>query len=192
MDSRKRNLLILLALVGAWAVILAFRSPWGSPARTAVRPTPGASPHVPAAQDRGLPRLRRELLNLPSPAYPQEVQNIFGTPPPRPAQAGMPLPGAGGPPGAVPAAGAPAPPPPDPFQEEAKQLRYVGYVEDKRRMMAFIIRGPEVYTVEVGATISERFRVQTITEEAVLISSPTGDKQARLPLAAEAVAAPKR
>ncbi len=59
-------------------------------------------------------------------------------------------------------------------------------------MMAFIIRGPEVYTVEAGATISERFRVQTITEEAVLISSPTGDKQARLPLAADAVAAPKR
>ncbi len=192
MDLRKRNLLILLGLVGAWALILAFRSPWGSPARTGVRPTPGTSPHVSAAQDVGLPRLRRELLNLPSPAYPQEVQNIFGTASPtsRPAQAGVAPPGAGGPPGAVPAAV--APPPPDPFQEEAKQLRYVGYVEEGPRMMAFIIRGPEVYTVEAGATISERFRVQTITEEAVLISSPTGDKQARLPLAADAVAAPKR
>jgi Tfp pilus assembly protein PilP len=85
-----------------------------------------------------------------------------------------------------------APPPPDPFQEEAKQLRYVGYVEDGPRMMAFIIRGPEVYTVEAGATISERFRVQTITEDAVLVSSPTGEKQARLPLAASVAAIPKQ
>jgi hypothetical protein len=190
MDSRKRNLLILLALVGAWALILAFRSPWGSSARTDVRVAPATSPRTPAAQDGGLPRLKRELLNLPTPAYPSEVQNIFGTAlsPPRPAQAGVAPPGAGGPPGAVPG---PVAPPPDPFQEEAKQLRYVGYVEDGPRIMAFIIRGPEVYTVEAGAAISERFRVQTITEEAVLVSSPTGDKQARLPLAAGAAAVPK-
>lgn len=186
MGVGKRHLLILIALVGAWALILAFRSPWGFSARTEVRAPSAPSSRAPEAEGGGLPRLKRELLNLPTPAYPPEVQNIFGTPPPPPlpAQAGMTLPGAV--PGAV------APPPPDPFQEEAKQLRYVGYVEDGRRMMAFITRGPEVYTVEVGATISERFRVQTITEEAVLMSSLTGDKQARLPLATEAAVAPRR
>ena len=47
-------------------------------------------------------------------------------------------------------------------------------------------------TVEVGATIAERFRVQTVTEDAVLLSSIGGDKQVRLPLAVDAAPAPKR
>ena len=190
MDSRKRNLLILIALAGIWGLILAFRSPWGFSARTEVRATPTTASRVPAAQDNGLPRLKRELLNLPVPAYPPEVQNIFGTPPP-PPPAPLPAGAVGGPAGGPSAAPA-GPPPPDPFQEAAKQLRYVGYLEARQRMMAFIIQGPEVFTVEVGATISDRFRVQTITEEAVLVSSLTGDKQARLPLAADAAVAPKR
>jgi hypothetical protein len=183
MDSRRRNLIILIALVGAWGLILASRSPWGSPARTEVRATPATSPRQPAAQGGGLPRLKRELLHLPPPAYPPEVQDIFGTPPPppRPAEATV-----------TPPPAPAVPPPPDPFQEEAKRLRYVGYLEAGQKLMAFITQGPEVYTVEVGATISERFRVQAITEEAVLLSSLTGDKQARLPLAPEAAAAPKR
>jgi len=182
MDSRKRNLLILVALVAAWGLILVFRSPWGSSAGPEVRATPATSPRQPAAEGGGLPRLKRDLLDLPPQAYPAEVQNIFGTPPPppRPAMA------------AVPPTAAMEPPPPDPFQEEAKRLRYVGYLEAGKKMMAFIIQGPEVFTVEAGATISDRFRIQTITEEAVLVSSLTGDKQARLPLATEAAVAPRR
>ncbi len=185
MVVRHRNLLILIALVGAWGLILVFRSPWGSSARTEVRATSPTSPRAPAPQGGEIPRLKRELLNLPSPAYPPEVQNIFGTPPPPPLPP-SPVQAGGAAPGTV------APPPPDPFQEEAKQLRYVGYLEAGQRMMAFVTRGPEVYTVEVGATISERFRVQTITEDAVLVSSLTGDKQTRLPLATEAAVAPRR
>jgi hypothetical protein len=68
----------------------------------------------------------------------------------------------------------------------------VGFVEDGHKAMAFIIRGSEIFTVEVGATFLECFRVQAVTEDAVLLSSVTGDKQVRLPLTAEAATAPKR
>jgi hypothetical protein len=179
MDSRKRNLLILLTLFGIWGLIFAFRSPWGGPVKSQPRASVGAVPRTPPAQDGGLPRLKKELLALPQPAYPREVQNVFGAPPPPP-------------PPQQTAVAAPQPPPPDPFQEEARQLRFVGFVEGGAKAMAFIIRGSEIFTVEVGSTFLEHFRVQAVTEDAVLLSSVSGDKQVRLPLAGEAASAPKR
>jgi len=68
----------------------------------------------------------------------------------------------------------------------------VGFLEAPERTLAFIVQGGEVHTVEAGATIAGRFRVQTVTEEAVLLSSMAGDRQVRLPLTAEAAPAPKR
>jgi hypothetical protein len=179
MDSRKRNLLILLALFGIWGLIFAFRSPWGSPVKSQPRTSVGTAPRTPPAQGGGLPRLKKELLALPHPTYPREVQNFFGTPPPPP------------PPQQTTVA-APPPPPPDPFQEEAKRLRFVGFVEGGDKAMAFITRGAEIFTVEVGSTFLERFRVQAVMEDAVLLSSVSGDKQVRLPLAGEAASGPKR
>jgi hypothetical protein len=179
MDSRKRNLIILIALIGAWGLIFAFRAPWGGSAKSQPRASVGTAPRTPPAQGGGLPRLKKELLALPHPAYPGEAQNFFGTPPPPP-------------PPQQTVAAAPQPPPPDPFQEEAKQLRFVGFVEGGDKAMAFIIRGSEIFTVEVGSTFLERFRVQAVTEDDVLLSSVSGDKQVRLPLAGEAASAPKR
>jgi hypothetical protein len=178
MDSRKRNLLILLTLFGIWGLIFAFRSPWGGPVKSQPRASAGTAPRTPPAQGGGLPRLKKELLALPHAAYPREVQNFFGAPPPPPPQQT--------------AVAAPQPPPPDPFQEEAKRLRFVGFVEGGDKAMAFITRGPEIFTVEVGSTFLERFRVQAVMEDALLLSSVSGDKQVRLPLAGEAASAPKR
>jgi hypothetical protein len=179
MDSRKRNLVILLTLFGIWGLIFAFRSPWGGLVKSQPRASVGAVPRTPPAQGGGLPRLKKELLALPQPAYPREVQNVFGAPPPPP-------------PPQQTAVAAPQPPPPDPFQEEAKRLRFVGFVEGGDKAMAFIIRGSEIFTVQVGSTFLERFRVQAVTEDAVLLSSVSGDKQVRLPLAGEAASAPRR
>ena len=184
MDSQKRKILMLVALVGAWGLIFAFRSPWGTPGKPSVRGSAAAPARRPAAQGGGLPRLKTELLHLPPAAYPPEVHNIFGTasPAPGPLQAAVaPVP-----------AGPGQPPPPDPFQEEANRLRYTGYLQAGDKMMAFIVQGPEVHTVEVGTTLLGRFRLQAITEDAVLLSSVGGDKQVRLPLAAEAPAPTKR
>lgn len=180
MDSRQRKLLILVALLGVWGLLFVFRAPRAIPPKPEVRGAAKPARKT-AAQGGGLPRLKRELLDLPSPAYPAEVHNIFGSPPPPPA----PVEAAVTP---VPA----GPPPPDPFQEEAKRLRYVGFLQAGEKAMAFIVHGPEVHTVEVGATLLGRFRVQAVTEDAVLLSSVTGEKQVRLPLSPEAGAAPKR
>jgi hypothetical protein len=121
--------------------------------------------------------LKTDLLELPRPAYPPEVQNIFGTPPP--------------PPQPPQAAVTPAPPPPDPFQEEARRLRYVGFLEAGSSKLAFIVQGQEVHTVGAGATFSARFRVEAVTEDAVLLTSLDGEKQIRLPLAADAGSRPQ-
>ena len=180
MDSHKRKILILVVLLGAWGLIFAFRSSLGTPPKPAVRGA-AAPARKTAAQGGGLPRLKTELLHLPPAAYPPEVHNIFGTASPAP--------------GSLQAAVAPVPagpPPPDPFQEEAKRLRYTGFLQAGDKMMAFIVQGPEVHTVEVGTTLLGRFRLQAVTEDAVLLSSITGDRQVRLPLAAEAGGAPKR
>jgi hypothetical protein len=181
MDSQKRKLLILIALLGAWGLVYALRSPWGTPARPEVRGSAPASVRTPAAQGGGVPRLKTELLRQPVPAYVPETHNVFGTPPPppRPSQAAA-------------AAAPPPPPPPDPFQEEAKRLRYVGFLQQGDRAMAFIVQGPVVHTVELGATLLGRFKVQAVMEDALLLSSLSGDKQVRLPLAVDAGAAPRR
>jgi len=185
MGSQHRNLIILGILLGLWGLIFAFRTPAKPPARTEVR-SASTTPRTPGvlgpAQGGGLPRLKKELLNAPRPPYPPEVHNIFGTPPPppRPAQAAV----------TPPPSSALAPP--DPFQEEAKRLRYVGFLQAGEKTMAFIVRGAEVHTIEVGATLLERFRIQTVTEEAVLLSSVSGDKQVRLPLSPDAGATPRR
>ncbi len=178
MDSRQRKLLILVALLGVWGLLFVFRAPRTTPPKPAAGGVATARRTV--AQGAGLPRLKRELLDLPSPAYPAEVHNIFGSPPPpAPVEASV---------TPVPA----GPPPPDPFQEEAKRLRYVGFLRAGEVAVAFIVHGPEVHTVEVGATLLGRFRVQSVTEDALLLSSVTGDRQIRLPLSPEAGAAPKR
>jgi hypothetical protein len=182
MESQKRKILIVVALFGAWGLILAVRYPWGTQTQPAARGPVAASPRSPAAQGSGVPRLKTELLRLPVPAYPPEAQNIFGTPPPPPPpsrQAGLP----------------PAPPPappPDPFQEDARRLRYVGFLQSGDKATAFIVQGTDVHTVDVGATFLGRFRVQAVTEDAVVLASIAGDKQVRLPLAVEAGAAPRQ
>ena len=186
MEPQNRNLIILGILLGLWGLVFAFRTPTKAPTRTEVR-SASTTPRTPRtsgpAQGGGLPRLKRELLNAPRPPYPPEARSIFGTPPPPP-----PPQAAVTPPPSV----APAPPPPDPFQEEAKRLRYVGFLQAEEKTMAFIVQGTEVHTVEVGATLLGRFRIQTVTEEAVLLSSVSGDKQVRLPLLQDAGASPRK
>jgi hypothetical protein len=112
------------------------------------------------------------------------VQNIFSVPPPPPPPPRQAL----GPFGAA----QPALPPPDPFQEEAKQLRYVGFLRSGNVLTAFIVQGQEVYTVPVGGMVGGRFRVAEVQEESLLLTSPSGDKQARLELSTTAgTAAPR-
>ena len=176
MGSKKTKVLILIGLLVVWGLMYGFGTTWQSPT-TAPAPGPVAAPkRTPARPGQDLPRLKTELLDVPLPTYVPETQSIFGTPPPPPPP---PRPVAAAPPPAV-----PLPPPPDPFQEEAKRLRYVGFLRRPDRSVAFIIQGQTINTLEIGETLAGRFRVQSITEEAVMLTSPNGDKQVRIPLVA--------
>jgi hypothetical protein len=184
MRSARMKILILVALVGIWALIFGLHRS-DEPGQTMPPPQTGARPvRAPAGPSTNIPRLKVELVNLPRAPYPSEVQNIFSVPPPPPP----PPPQAVAPPGAA----QPAVPPPDPFQEEAKQFRYVGFLRSGGVLTAFIIQGQEVHTVPVGGMLSGRFRVAEVQEESVLLTSPSGDKQARLDLSATTAGAAPR
>jgi hypothetical protein len=180
--STQTKVLILVGLLGVWALVFVLRRPAESPVRSAP-PQAGARPGRAAGAGSGIPRLKADLIKVPRAPYPSEVQNIFSSPPPPspPAQtAGV----------AGPAATPPAPPL-DPFQEEAKQLRYVGFLQAGNAATAFLVRGQEVHTVPVGGLVGGRFRVMEVRDDSVLLASPAGDKEIRLPLTAEAGVPPR-
>jgi hypothetical protein len=182
MQSKRAKVLILVVLLAVWVLVFVLRRPSEAPVPSGPAQT-GARTSRAAPGSGGVPRLRTDLLNVPRAPYPSEVQNIFSgpPPPPPPGQAGL----SGGP------AAAPPPPPPDPFQEEAKQFRYIGFLQSDGSATAFIVRGQEVYTVPIGELVSGRFRVLEVRDDSVLLGSPGGDKQVRLSLAAEAGATPR-
>jgi hypothetical protein len=71
-----------------------------------------------------------------------------------------------------------------------KRLRYVGFLQAGNRMTAFIIRGTEVFTVEAGTIFANRFKLAAMTEDALLVTTPSGEKQVRVPLAPMASGGP--
>jgi hypothetical protein len=183
MRTTRAKVIILAVLLGVWALVFFVRLPGGDqPARSGPVQTAARMPRTPAGET---PRLKTELLNVPRAPYPAEVQSIFSSPPPPPP----PPPSSVANPGGLPAA--PPAPPPDPFQEEAKQLRYVGFLQSGTVATAFIVRGQEVHTVAVGGLLGERFRVIEVRDDSVILGSPAGDKQVRLSLATEAGASPR-
>ncbi len=175
---QRKKLLLLVALLAVWGLTFGWHRPGPAPTSRAQSPVgrERAPETAPAAKASALPRLKTELLQRETPAYTPERQNIFGTPPPPPPPPPAPVTAAAQP------AAPPPPPAPDPFQGEAAGLRYVGYLDARPRLTGFIMQGTDLYTVEAGATIAGRFRVQTITEDAALLSSLSGDKQVRLSL----------
>ena len=183
MRSTRTKVLILVGLLAVWAFIVFLRRPTEPPARSGpAQVGPRAARAAGAAS--GVPRLKADLIKMPRAPYPSEVQNIFSSPPPPapPPQAA--------PPAAGPATPPPAPPP-DPFQEEAKQLRYIGFLQAGNAATAFLVRGQEVHTVPVGGLVGGRFRVMEVRDDSVLLASPAGDKEIRLSLASETGAAPR-
>jgi hypothetical protein len=174
MRSARTKIVILVVLVAIWAAVVFLRQPGEPPVRTG--PTqPDARVPRPPARSGTTPMLRTDLLRVARAPYPADVQNIFSAPPPPPVKSAEPS--------AL--ATAPSLPPPDPFQEEAKQFRYVGFLRSGSANTAFIIRGQEVHTVPVGAMLGERFRVADVQDDGVVLTSPAGDKQVRLSLAAD-------
>lgn len=187
MRTHRTKLLILVALLGVWALIFGLRTPAGRPGGSA---PPAAAPRA-AAREAELPRLKLDLLEAPRPPYPGEAHNIFGSPPPPPPPPPAAVTRAGQTPAGA-AAAPPPPPPPDPFVEEAKQLRFVGYLRSGETMTAFISRGPEIHSLAVGSVLQGRYRVRAVSDQEVVLASPQGDKEVRLPIAVAAGGPPGR
>lgn len=182
MGSVRSKVVVLAVLLAVWAGVFLLRRSGESPARTGPPQMEARAPRA-AAGGAGMPRLRSDLLSVTRAPYPADVQNIFSAPPPPPPVQSAVGPGLQAPVAAV--------PPPDPFQEEAKQFRYVGFLRAGNANMAFIVRGQEVHTVPVGSTLGGRYRVVEVQDDGVVLASPAGDKQVRLALTGDSTAAPR-
>jgi hypothetical protein len=183
--SARIKLIVLGALAVVWGALLVGRGllPGDRPA-AAPAETKEAAPRV--APKPAVAHLKRELIEAERPPYPPEGQSLFGAPPPPPPLPRTATAAPNGGPGAPPAQ--PPVPPPDPFQEGAKQLKYLGFLRSGGAATAFITQGSDLYTVVTGEVIAGRFRVVEVQDDAVVLASPAGDKQVRVLLVPEAAA----
>ncbi len=177
MGSNRTKMLLLVGLLVAWGAIVGVRHLM-APVPPPLPPASTESSRKPAAHGSGLPRLKVELLDAPRPPLPAQVQNIFGNVQPPPTKAAQVL--------APPVPAAPPPPPPDPFMEEAKRLKYLGYVEQDGKVHALIQQAQDIQLLEVGEVLASRFKVKSANDEQVVLTSPDGTKEVRLTLIADA------
>ena len=175
MGSNRTKILLLVGLLVAWGAIVGVRH-LVTPAPPPVPAAGTESSRRSAAPGSGLPRLKAELLNAPQPPVPTKVQDIFGSVQPPPTKAAQVL--APPPP--------PPPPPPDPFAEEAKKMKYLGYLEQGGKVRALIQNAQDVQSFEIGEVFASRFKVKSADDDQVVLTSPDGTKEVRLMLVADA------
>ncbi len=180
MGSDRTKLLLLVGLLFAWGAFAGLRYLAATPEPPAAPAVATGSSRKAAAPGGGLPRLKTEFLNVPRPPVPAQVQDIFGNVLPPPTKAAQVL----APP--VPAPAPPPPPPPDPFAEEAKRLKYLGYVEQGGKVRAVIQQAQDIQILDVGEVFASRFKVKSADDEKVVLTSPDGTKEVRLMLIADA------
>ena len=169
--TRRTQVILLGGLIALWVGVWFTRqgtAPTPAPASSGAQgrqpgKTPSKAVHVPA--------LRTDLLENPLPPLRAEAKNLFApvlepAPPPPPVKAGP-----------------PPPPPPDPFVEEAKKLKIVAVMQEGWQRTAFIEDGTEVHNVKNNDVIRSRFLIKDLTDDAVVVSTPDGQKELRLSLA---------
>lgn len=171
----RKKLTVLMSLVIFWiALIVVQRSrvspvPESSPAKRAGRPTP-TQEQVTTKKRPEVPELKLSRIERVRPPFDPEVRNIFGSitpvPPPMPPKPQT----------------APPPPAPDPFLEEAKTIRFLGYAEADGKAMAFVALGDEAFVVVEREVFGSKFRVKQVEEDALIVSSLDGTKEIRLGL----------
>ena len=188
MPTHKRKLIVLFCLVAFWIALIlvqrhraqADRPTQGVAARPATstqREGPPAAPRRQTKERMEMPRLKLARIERVRPPYEPESRNIFASIEPSP-----PLPSALSAPS--------APPPPDPFLEEAKRLRFLGFATAEGKMMAFVAYGNELLVIAETEAIGSQFRVKEVKEDAMLVTSLDGKKEIRLGLTGPEVPPP--
>lgn len=124
-------------------------------------------------EETTLPSLRLDLLDSPLPPFRETSRNVFSpinTPVPSPILeakvTGTPPP--------------PPSPPPDPFLEEAKKFRFLGFARAEGEIFAFLTKENEILIVKEHEVIKDRYMVKEIKEDYILLVAPNGDKEVRL------------
>ncbi|MFQ5801932.1 MAG: hypothetical protein ACE5JQ_03430 [Candidatus Methylomirabilales bacterium] len=184
MPRDRKKLFVLACLLIFWVALILMQ--WqqfrtsrptqvSPPARrTAAQGGGSATPLRREAKKRSeMPRLKLGRIERVRPPFEPEFRNIFASidhssafpssPPPKPEAA---------------SASAPPPPaPPDPFIEEAKKVRFLGYAKADDRAMAFVAYGGEVLVIPEMEVFGGRFRVKEVKEDEVILSSLDGTKE---------------
>ncbi len=184
MPRGRKKLIVLVCLVVFWiGLILVQRSQrqgvrstqvMSGPQRTSARRgRPATPPRRQAKKRREMPRLKPGQIERARPRFEPEVRNIF---------ASIDRPSFPSSPPAKPEATSTLPPPPDPFLEESKKVRFLGYAEADGTTMAFIAYGNEALVVPETGVFAGRFRVKAVKEDAVILNSLDGTREVRLGL----------
>ena len=184
MTGERKKWIVLGCLVVFWiALMVVQRSQVRSTRPTASVPRRGAMGRregsTTRVQKQGkqrseIPRLELNKLEGVRPPFEPEARNIFAsidTPSAFPPSA----------PGKPQAATAP-PPPPDPFLEESKKVRFLGYAEADGKATAFVSYEEEVLVVPETGVIGRLLQVKEVTEDVLILSSTDGTKEVRLEL----------
>lgn len=173
MRGNRGKILLLGGLVILWAVILFIRWRPAEAPRRALPPTsPPAKTRVPAPKLAEVPRLKIEFLERTRHPFESKFHNIFASIDQPPLPPALPL---------KPEA-ASVPPPPDPFLEEAKRLRLLGFAKADGQVTVFLAYGAEIFLLPEDGVAAGRFRVKEVFEDAVILSSPDGAKEVRVEL----------
>lgn len=172
MRGNRGKALLLCGLLILWAVILFIRwRPAEAPRRAHPTTPPPARTRVPGPKLAEVPRLKIEVLERPRHPFESKFHNIFASIDQPAFPSTLPV---------TPEAS--APPPPDPFREEAKRLRLLGFAKADGQVTAFVAYGAEIFLAPEAGVIAGRFRVKEVLEDAVIVSSPDGAKEVRVDL----------
>ena len=188
MSTHKRKLIVLFCLVAFWIALIlvqrhraqADRPTQGAAALPATSTQREGSLAAPRRQTKGrmeMPRLKLARIERVRPPYEPEARNIFAS-----IEPSLPLPSALSAPS--------APPPPDPFLEEAKQLRFLGFATAEGKMMAFVAYGGELLVVPETEVIGSQLRIKEVKEDGILVTSLDGKREIRLGLTGPEVPPP--
>lgn len=193
MSKDGKKLVVLVCLVMFWIGLALVQRYWGHDARPAQvasrfgkHPRPRGELAAPDQRLAEIPRLKLDRIERVRPPFDAGVRNIFASidhssfpssPPAEPqATPSRPLPRA-----------------PDPFVEEAKKVRFIGYAKADGEAMAFIAYGGEILVVPEKEVFGGQFQVEEVKNDAILVTSLDGTKKVLLGLSpGQSIAAPSR
>lgn len=185
--NRQKVLLALLLLLFCGAVVTSyFRMPeQKSVAQLKYAPGAVAEPRAKGQpQTTGDDRLRLDLLdqqkdrfsgykrNIFKPVFHEEQKALPVLPPPPPPKK-LPLP----PPAKPPTVATPTPPPvaqPTPIQRDMAAFTFLGFLKKGDRKTIFLSSNKEIFLARKGDRLAGKYDVSTITDEALVITSPDG------------------